>query len=303
MSIRHVLGTLYGLSAVSIWAGFILVSAIGVRTSLTPWDIAAIRFTVAGALLLPYLLRKGLASDVLGRGGLVAIAVGAGAPMVLMVNAGLQFAPASHAGALFPGVMPLFVAILSAALLGERPGRTQALGIAAILVGALGMVWASRAGPGSDRSLGHLLFLCASFAWACYTVAMRRAGLGGLHAAAIAAVASLVVYLPAYAVFAPKALLDAGLADVIVQAIVQGVLTAIVALWLYGRAIALLGATGGAAFVALTPAVTAVAAIPVLGEWPSATDWFAIAAISAGVYLVASSGPRRAGRAAGAGDD
>jgi len=30
--------------------------------------------------------------------------------MVLLANAGLLFAPAAHAGALFPGVMPVMVA-------------------------------------------------------------------------------------------------------------------------------------------------------------------------------------------------
>jgi len=46
----------------------------------------------------------------------------------------------------------------------------------------------------------------------------------------------------------------------------------------------------GAAFVALTPAMTALMGIPILGEWPSAIDWVAIAMISIGVYAV-SSGP------------
>ena len=69
-------------------------------------------------------------------------------------------------------------------------------------------------------------------------------------------------------------------------AVVQGVLTAIVALLLYGRMVAILGTTSGAAFVALTPAMTAVLAIPVLLEWPSVTDWMAIALVSLGVYLV-----------------
>jgi drug/metabolite transporter (DMT)-like permease len=78
-------------------------------------------------------------------------------------------------------------------------------------------------------------------------------------------------------------------------AVVQGVLTAIVALLLYGRMVAILGTTSGAAFVTLTPAMTAVLAIPVLLEWPSVTDWMAIALVSLGVYLV-SGGPLPAPR-------
>ena len=75
---EYIRGALYGLAAVCIWASFIVVSRLGVRTSLTPWDIAAIRFGVAGPLLLPYLISKGLALERLGWIGLAAIVVGCG---------------------------------------------------------------------------------------------------------------------------------------------------------------------------------------------------------------------------------
>ena len=74
------------------------------------------------------------------------------------------------------------------------------------------------------------------------------------------------------------------------QAVVQGVLTAIISLLLYGRAVAILGASSGAAFAALCPAMTALLAIPILGEWPAVHDWVAVGLISAGVYIV-SGGP------------
>jgi len=45
------------------------------------------------------------------------------------------------------------------------------------------------------------------------------------------------------------------------------------------------------------PALTALLAIPVLGEWPAVTDWVAISVISVGVYVV-SGGPLRIGAAA-----
>jgi drug/metabolite transporter (DMT)-like permease len=292
---NYLRGALYGLSAVCIWAAFIVVSRLGVSTSLTPWDVAAIRFAVAGVCLLPYLLKRGLAVDRLGWTGVAAIAIGCGAPMVLLVNAGLLFAPAAHGGALFPGVMPLMVALLAAVILKEAFTPQKIAGLVAIVLGALGIVWASGGAIGTRQNIGHVLFLAAGLAWAGYTVAMRRARLDGLHAAAIAAAASFVLYLPVYAFIAGTSLLNAPLFDVALQAVVQGILTAIVALLLYGRMVAILGATSGAAFVALTPAMTAVLGIPVLGEWPSTTDWIAIAFISFGVYLV-SGGPLPARR-------
>jgi drug/metabolite transporter (DMT)-like permease len=279
-------GALYGLAAVCIWAAFIVVSGLGVRTSLTPWDVTAIRYLVAGLLLLPYLARKGLAVDRLGWGGILAIIVGCGAPPVLLVNAGLLFAPAAHAGALYPGASPLIVALLAAIFLNDRITSMKWIGFVLIAGGALAMVWGSGAGIGTRQNIGDAMFLAAGLAWAGFTIVMKRAGLDGLHAASIAAVGSLIFYLPPYVLATGATVLNAPLSAIVLQAIVQGVLTAIVALLLYGRAVAILGATGGAAFLALTPVVTGMMAIPVLGEWPTASEWFSIAVISVGVYVL-----------------
>ncbi len=147
------------------------------------------------------------------------------------------------------------------------------------------------------QSIGHLLFLCAAFLWACYTVSIRRARLDALHAVAIAAVSSMLLYLPIYIVFLEDDLLDAPLGDLVFQGFYQGVLTMIVSLFLYGRAVSLLGASNAAAFGALGPAMAALFAIPILGEFPTPTDWAGIVVITAGVYL-ASGAPlpkRKAG--------
>jgi drug/metabolite transporter (DMT)-like permease len=285
----YVRGALYGLAAVGIWSGWIVVARLGLKSSITPWDIAALRFGVAGFLLLPYVLRKGVALDRLGWIGLAAIVLGGGAP-VLLANAGLMFAPAAHAGALFPGVMPLMVALLAAVILHEPFTSAKKIGFVLILLGVFGIAWAAGGAMESGQTLGHLLFLGSALAWAFYTVAMRRARLDGLHAAAIAAVGALLLYMPVYLIAAGSSLARAPWGDIVLQAFVQGILTAIVSLIFYGRAVSILGASSGAAFAALSPAMTALMAIPILGEWPTTMDWMAIAAISIGVYVV-SGGP------------
>ena len=286
---EYIRGAAYGLAAVGIWSGWIVAARLGLQTSLTPWDIAALRFGVAGLLLLPYIVSKGLSLERLGWLGLAAIVLGGGAP-VLLANAGLLFAPAAHAGALFPGVMPLAVAILAALILHEPFTAAKKLGFVLILLGVFCIAAGAGEPFGSAQSLGHAMFLGSALAWACYTVAMRRARLDGLHAAGIAAVGALFLYVPGYFFVEGMRLAQAPWGDLALQAIVQGLLTAIVSLVFYGRAVSILGASSGAAFAALSPAMTAVMAIPVLGEWPAAIDWFAIAAISVGVYVV-SGGP------------
>ena len=208
--------------------------------------------------------------------------------MVLLGNAG--FAPAAHAGALYSGMVPVLVSFLAAAYLREPFTLVKQVGCVLILAGACGIVLNKGIAFGSAQTIGHVLFLAAGFVWACYTVALKRTDLNSLHGAAIAAVSGLVLYVPFYLLSSGTVLLGANLSDVLVQVVVQGVLTAIVALMLYGRAVAILGASGAAAFSALVPAATAVLAIPLLGEWPMLGETLAIAAITLGAYVV-SGGP------------
>ncbi len=280
-------GAAFGFAAASIWAGWSVITRLAVTTRLDAWDVAALRFGVAGPLLLPVLLRRGLARDRLGWLGLAAIMAGLGAPYVLAAAGGLHFAPASDQGALNPGCMPLFVALIAASVLGERLSSARKLGLSLIVAGALiivgGHAWS--AAWSISRALGDALFLVAAFLSACFTVAMRQARLDPLHAAALVATGSLVIYLPVYLAFFGSRLALLPPADLAVQALFQGVVVTIISLLLYGRAVALLGASGGSAFGALVPALSALFAIPLLGEWPSETDWMGIVLISFGVYL------------------
>jgi drug/metabolite transporter (DMT)-like permease len=287
-------GAVFGGAAVSIWAGWSVITRLAVTTSLNTWDIAALRFGVAGLLLSPILAQRGLALDRLGWLGLVVIIAGLGAPYALVAAGGLHFAPASDQGALNPGCMPLFVALIAAIVLGERLSATRKAGLSLILAGALTIVgWRAAtwtAAWSTSRTLGDALFLLAAFLTAGGTVVMRHAKLDPLHAAAIVSTGSLVIYLPAYLVLYGTRLAQMPLAEFTVQALFQGIVVTIISLFLYARAVAILGASRGAAFGALVPALSALLAIPLLGEWPNETDWIRIVLISAGVYL-ASGGP------------
>ena len=278
---------LCGFAAVSIWASWSVITRLAVTTSLDAWDIVALRFGVAGVLMAPILVQRGLARDRLGWRGLAVIIAGTGAPYALVAAVGLRFAPAYDGGALNPGCMPLFVALIAALVLGEKLSIARQLGLSLILAGALIIVGWRAAAWSPSRTFGDALFLFAAFLTACFTVVMRQAKLDPLHVAALVSTGSLMIYLPIYLALHGTCLAQLPLAEITVQAIFQGVLVTIVSLLLYGRAVAILGASGGAAFGALVPALLA---IPLLGEWPNETDWVGILLISAGVYLT-SGGP------------
>jgi drug/metabolite transporter (DMT)-like permease len=282
---RFALGALCAIGTILIWAGWLVAMRVGMAANLGVLDLIALRFAVAGTLLLPVVLRRGWALDRLRWPGLIALIVGGGAAYNLSVGAGLIFAPVSHASAFTQGILPLTTAIVAAVMLKEKLPQSRKLGIALIISGAVTIAGVSALALGR-QSIGHLILVSATILWATYSVVLRRSRLDGLHATAIAAVASCMVYLPIYLAFVgPHRLLAAPWQEILWQGAYQGVATALVSMVLYGYAIALIGPSASAAFISLGPVIAALLAIPILHEWPSLTDWLGIFVISAGVFL------------------
>lgn len=261
------------------------MTRLAVTTGLDAWDIPALRFGVAGLLLLPIVIRQGLALDRLGWLGLVGLIVGTGAPYALVVAMGLRFAPAYDAGALNPGCMPLFVALIAAILGIERFISAQIFGLLLTLLGALVIVGLHDSFWSFSRGVGDALFLFASFLTACYTVILRQAKLDPIHAAALVSTGSMVVYVPVYIVLHGLHFAGVSSTALITQVVFQSIVVTIVSLVLYARAIAIIGASRGSAFGALVPVLSALMAIPLLDEWPTPPSWTGIALVSGGVYL------------------
>jgi drug/metabolite transporter (DMT)-like permease len=278
-------GVVCGLSAVSIWAGWSAFTRLAVTTKLDAWDITALRFGVPALLLLPVVFRRGIAVDGFSWPALLLLIGGGGAPFVMLSAAGLRFAPAHDQAALSPGFSPLFVAMIAAVWLREPLETVRKIGLALILAGALVIVFAQGIAWTGARSLGHVLFLSASFLWACFTVVMRQTKIEPLRAVALVSIGSSVIYLPLYFAWHGTRLAELPLNELALHAFFQGVIVTIVSLLLYGHAVGTLGASAGAAFGALVPALSALLAIPLVGEWPTTADWIAIMLVSFGVYL------------------
>lgn len=282
-------GACYALAAVALWASWSPITRLAVTTDLDAFDLAMLRLAVPGALLLPLVARRGIGLDRLGWSGLALLMVSGGVPYVMLAAGGLQFSPAHHQAALNVGCMPLFVALIAVLWMGETLTSAQKVGLGLILAGVLLIVaWQ---GPAWQPVLafGHVLFLAASLCWACFTVILRHGKLEPLHAIALVGLGALP-FLPFYAVWNGAHLLDVPMTTVAFQAVFQGIVITILSLMLYARALKLLGAAGGGAFGALVPVLATLFAIPLLGEWPTQTDWYAIVLISIGVYLT-SGGP------------
>ena len=251
--------------------------------ALDAWDITALRFGVAGLLLLPLFLRLGLGELRLPRG--VFLACGAGTPYVLLTAGGLAFAPAGHMGVITPSCMLLCSTLGSAWLLGDALTRGRVFGVAAILAGLVAMGWDGLANHGELTWLGDAMFALGGLFWASYTIASRAWRVEPRHATAVVGVLSMIAYVPAYAWLAGAQLVAAPWREIVIQAVFQGVLSAVVALLLYTRAVAILGAARGAVFAALVPAFSLLVAIPLLHERPTPLQLAGVAFVSLGMLL------------------
>jgi drug/metabolite transporter (DMT)-like permease len=289
-----ILGVAAILTATTVWGTWIVITRFGVTAALSPYDAAFLRFAIPSIILLPVLLREGLALRRIGILRTALIVAGAGAPAFLISTSGMQFAPAAHAGALLPGTMPLFVAVLAASIYRERISASRLGGFALIIAGVIAIGGYSLfASPGGEWR-GHLLFITAAFLWAVYTIAFRSAGIGPWHAAAVINFWSIVGFAPVYLVGLDSQLLDAPWREVALQALSQGLLSGIVAIIAYGAAVRRLGAARAAVFTSLTPVIAALIGIVALGEQPDAATVVGIVAVSLGVALASGAAGQRA---------
>lgn len=278
-----VAGAVYGSLAALIWGGFPAITKLSLASdALTAWDVTALRFGVAGVILLPIFLRRRLGA--LRWPHALLLACGAGAPYVLLTAGGLAFAPAGHMGVMTPSTMLLCSTLGSRWLLGERIGTARLAGVLTILLGLVTLGWDGLVSHGERTWLGDLMFVLGGLFWASYTVGSRIWSVEPFHATVIVAVLSLL-YLPGYVLFAEPQLAAAPWSEILIQAVFQGLLSAIVALLLFTRAVALLGAARGAVFAALVPSFAMLLAIPLLHELPTGLQVAGAVLVTAGMLF------------------
>jgi drug/metabolite transporter (DMT)-like permease len=283
------LGVLWALLTVAIWGAWPAFTRLSVIDALTPHDLVALRYAIGGVILLPILIKH---ADRIPRRGWregVVLAFCQGAPLALLVTIGVQYAPASHMGALSPGVLPLFAAMLGYLFFNERLSQPRIAGLALILIGALVMTGFSLSTFSSGVWRGDVMFVCAGFLGSIYAVRMRHSGLSAMQGAALIGVYSMIFYLPIYCLFwlGASRLSIASTQEVVFQALYQGVLMGAVALFSLSRAIVILGAPRAGAFLSLVPVVATLLGAIVLREWPSISETIAVGIISFGVLLAA----------------
>jgi len=275
-----------GVAAALLYGGQFVVSRWTLQRTLTPWDLAAVRFVVAGLVLLPVVLRHGLA-DAAGIGWGRALVLGtiAGAPYTLFLFAGLALSPAAHGAVIITGGTPVVSTALGWVWFGTRPSPTRLVGLGVTVTGLILVSWAGlHAAGGSLTWLGDMLFTVPTVMWGLFTVLARQWRIDPARGTAMVWTLALA-YLPVYAAIFGLRLLEAPPGELVWQGIYQGLGVAIAALALYAFAIRVLGSGIAALFMPLVPVFGVLLAIPVLAEVPTPVQLIGMVGVIVGMVL------------------
>lgn len=264
---------------------------LGLLTELTGFDLATLRFGIAGPLMLPLFIKFGWQNCAgLGwRDGII-LACLAGLPMAVFSNWGMNFAPANHAACLQPGTVAVVTAIAGGIM--ARTGLppitiigtiTTILGLVAVAFGAPAAV----AGP--QAWIGDIVFVLSGLCWAAYTIILARKKFAPLAATVAVGVLSMAM-TPLLVAFFPSKLATASWSAIIMHGLFQGIVNYTLAFGLWAYAARELGPVRLGMFAPLIPVFGVLIGMPVLSEFPTAVQWAGIAAVIAGLVIINSIG-------------
>ncbi len=273
-----------GAAVIAILASFTLASRLAYASAFGPQDLLAIRFATSGALLLPAALRRG--GPRLFTADAAKLALTGGLGFATLAFAGLMLVPASRAGALLHGALPFCTFLIGLALGRTKADRRRVAG-ACLVVLALSLVaWDGLRGAGWPAILGCALLLAASATWSAFGMLAARLAMDPIRAAATVSLLSAAAYLPLYATIGASRLHAVPWSAILVQVAVQGVLVGTISVSAYTWAVSRIGAIGASVATAMVPSATALAAMPLLSERPTAPVALGLGLLVAGSLLV-----------------
>jgi drug/metabolite transporter (DMT)-like permease len=281
-----IIGVTCGTLAAAAWAGGFVVAKHGIEIGFSPADIAFHRFFWTGILLLPVLLRdlKGLAGVGWGRG--LVLTLLSGPPQSLLAYSGFVLVPLGHGTTIQPACAALTGLLLSAVVLGETISSRRVAGGGAIVIGLIIYGAESLTTIGGHGLLGDLLFVSAGIFWATFGILLRQWNVPAATAAVAVATLSLLLYAPVYlALYGWTELARHGLLENALQAVVQGGIAGVLAIYLFTHAVIALGAGRAATFPALVPVFGVIIGLLALGVVPSLAQLIGLLIVLIGFRL------------------
>lgn len=280
-------GLLLGGLAALIWGAYLAMARAGVNAGLGSSDIAFLRYGVAGLIMLPWLFRQDLQSCAgVGWGRAMILALLAGPLFVMIGVGGYWFAPLAHGAVMQPAALTLASLLLASIVLRDRLPTARLMGVAIMVAGLMLIAGPELFGGNTDALFGDAMFIAAGAMWAGFTLLTKLWKLAPLQATAAVSVLSALVFVPAHLLLVGvDGLRELTPQMLLAQVLVQGVLSGVIAVIAFTRAVALLGASSASIFPAMVPAVAVLLGIPLTGEFPDLPQAIGLLVVSLGLLV------------------
>jgi drug/metabolite transporter (DMT)-like permease len=282
-----VLGILCGAGSALCWAVGFVAARHGVLAGMSPLVLSLHRFVWPGLVLLPLVAANGF-GDLGGLGWRRGIALTAfgGLPLALWSYIGYVYVPLGHGSIIQPSCAAVLGLILARLVVNE-PLPPRRIAGAAIIVAGLAVIGTEALRTmGRQGLLGDLLFVAAGSSFAVFGMLLRLWHIAPMRAAAITSVLSLAG-LPIL-FFSYDNFVAAGFWENLLQAVVQGVFAGPAGIYLFTRAVFLLGAGRAALYPSLVPVFSLLIGFLTLGEVPSIAQLTGLAIVVIGFRLTQS---------------
>ncbi len=271
---------------VCIWAFWLIVSRIGATSTLTIYDLAALRYGISAVVALPFVIFfKAWKNLPLQR--IVILTFLLGPLYILMVFSGFIFAPAAHGGVFMNGPVPIMTLILGAILLNTAIEYRKLAGAALIIVSSAVLGFGASGFMLAQSWIGDLCFIFGGLCFAVFVTLSRLWNIKTLDIFFCGSVVNAVIYVPVWYFFLPSGFATTEISLVILQSIYQGLLPNLVGLVFIAHASKTAGADVTAAFMAIVPGFGALLGVILLSEQMPLTSWGAIVGLTAGLLLMA----------------
>ncbi|MFZ9071339.1 MAG: DMT family transporter [Paracoccaceae bacterium] len=271
---------------VCIWAFWLIVSRIGATSTLTIYDLAALRYGISAVVALPFVIFfKAWKNLPLQR--IVILTFLLGPLYILMVFSGFIFAPAAHGGVFMNGPVPIMTLILGAILLNTAIEYRKLAGAALIIVSSAVLGFGASGFMLAQSWIGDLCFIFGGLCFAVFVTLSRLWNIKTLDIFFCGSVVNAVIYVPVWYFFLPSGFATTEISLVVLQSIYQGLLPNLVGLVFIAHASKTAGADVTAAFMAIVPGFGALLGVILLSEQMPLTSWGAIVGLTAGLLLMA----------------
>jgi drug/metabolite transporter (DMT)-like permease len=280
-------GTLCGTAAALAWAAGFVAAKHGISIGFSPADLALHRFLWSGLLLMPFAIRAGL-SDLggIGWGRGIVLGILSGPPQAFIAYTGFILVPLGHGTTIQPATAALVGIILAAVALHERLSFSRIVGAIAITAGLLVYGFESLTTIGTHGIGGDLLFFAAGAFWASFGILLRQWRTSGTRVVVAVAALSILIFAPLYVVLNGFGnIMRMGWAENLLQVGVQGIIAGVMPIFLFARAVTILGAGRAATFPALVPAFGLLIGYFALGVVPSTAQVIGLAIVLVGFRL------------------